>query len=266
MATAAVAARPSAPRAFLAICGRDVFVWLRELPSFLIQVGLQPLFLAFIFGRVLPKLGLAAPSLREVLLPGLVGLTALMTALQGIALPMVLEFGFSKEIEDRLLAPLPTAAVALQKIAIGTVRGLAGALFVLPLAWAIMGWSSVHVRGDHILRFALFLVLASLLGASLGLAIGTAVEPRQINIVFTLVFVPLFFTGCVQYPWANLDSLEWFKVLTAFNPLTYAAEGLRSSLVHVPHMQPWIAALVCAAWIVALAALGVRGFRKRAVD
>jgi ABC-2 type transport system permease protein len=48
--------------------------------------------------------------------------------------------------------------------------------------------------------------------------------------------------------------------------MTYASEGLRSSLVTVPHMQPWIAALALAAWIVALGVLGVRGFRRRAVD
>jgi ABC-2 type transport system permease protein len=266
MSTAAVALNPSSPRAFLAICGRDLFVWARDLPGFVIQVALQPLFLAFIFGRVLTELGLATPALREVLLPGLVGLTAVMTALQGIALPLVLEFGYTKEIEDRLLAPLPVALVAVQKVVVGALRGIAGALLVLPLAWAIMGWSSVDVRGDHIPRFVLFLVLAALLGSSLGLAIGTSVDPRKINIVFTLVFVPLFFTGAVQYPWATLGALEWFKVVCAFNPLTYANEGLRSSLVDVPHMQPWIAALVLAGSIATLTTLGVRGFRRRAVD
>jgi ABC-2 type transport system permease protein len=265
MATA-VALRPSAPRAFLAICGRDVFVWSRDLPGFLIQVALQPLLLAFIFGRVLPELGLATPGLREVLLPGLVALTAMQTALQGIALPLVLEFGYTKEIEDRLLAPLPVALVAVEKVLVGALRGVVGALVVLPLAWAIMGFGGTDLHFDYLLRFALFLVLTALLGSAVGLALGTSVDPRQINVVFTLVFVPLFLTGCVQYPWPSLDALPWFQWLTALNPLTYACEGVRSAVVDVPHMQPWIAALVLAGWIAALTLIGLRGFRQRAVD
>jgi ABC-2 type transport system permease protein len=260
------APRGGVPRTFWAICVRDFFVLSREAPGFLIQVALQPLFLAFIFGRVLPQIGLARPSLAVVLLPGLVGLTAVLTALQSVALPMVLEFGYTKEIEDRLLAPLPVALVGVQKIVGAAVRGVLGAAIVLPLAWLIMGWNSVQLQGDHILRFHLFLVLGALLGSTLGLTLGTLVEPRHINVVFTLVFVPLFFTGCVQYPWATLDSLEWFKWVTAVNPMTYVSEGLRSSVVPVPHMQPWIAAVVLVAWIAALAVLGIRGFRRRAVD
>jgi ABC-2 type transport system permease protein len=33
----------------------------------------------------------------------------------GAALPLVLQFSFTKEIEDRLLAPIPTARVAVEK-------------------------------------------------------------------------------------------------------------------------------------------------------
>jgi ABC-2 type transport system permease protein len=257
----------SVPRTFVAICWRDVFVVLRELPSFLVQVLLQPLFLAFVLGRVLPELGLATPAFASVLLPGVVGFTVLLTALQGIAMPLVLEFGYTKEIEDRLLAPLPVSLVAVQKLAIAALRGIVGGLVVLPLAWAIMGFGTVHASGDHVARFALFVVLASLLGATLGLALGTSVQPKYIQIVFTVVFTPLFFTGCVQYPWATLGKLEWFKIVTLFNPMTYASEGLRSALVPaVPHMQPWIAALVVAGASVVFSWLGLRGFRRRAVD
>ena len=61
-------------------------------------------------------------------------------------------------------------------------------------------------------------VLGSLLGASLGLVLGTLVKPNRINIVFSLVFTPLLFTGCSQYPWPSLDKLPWFQVVTALQP------------------------------------------------
>jgi ABC-2 type transport system permease protein len=254
-------------RTFLAICWRDVFVVVHDFPSFLLQVVVQPLFLAFVFGRILPELSLAQPGFADVLLPGVVGMTVVLTALQGIALPLVLEFGYTKEIEDRLLAPLPTSLVAVEKIVIGALRGLFGGLVVLPLAWLIMGWNAVELSGDHVPAFALFCVLGAVLGSSLGLALGTLVDARRINVMFAFIFTPLLFTGCVQYPWATLDPIRWFQVVTLFNPLTYASEGLRGSLVpQVPHMAGWTAGLVATVWIVAFVALGLHGFRRRAVD
>jgi ABC-2 type transport system permease protein len=254
-------------RTFLAICARDVFVMVRELPSFILQTVVQPLFLAFIFGRVLTQLGLANPHFGTVLLPGLVAMALALTALQGIALPLVLEFGYTKEIEDRLLAPLPVLLVAVEKIVIATLRGIFGGLVILPLAWLVIGWGSVDVTGDHLARFALFCVLAALVGASLGLTLGTAVEPRRINVMFAFIFTPLLLTSCVQYPWPPLDSLHWFKIFTLFNPLTYGSEGVRGALApQVPHLAGWIAALALLGWIALFVAVGLRGFRRRVVD
>ncbi len=83
---------------------------------FLPQVVLQPVFLLFVFGRVLVELGFATAEYTDVLLPGVIALTAVLTALQTTAFPLVIDFSFTKEIEDRLLAPLPTALVAVEKV------------------------------------------------------------------------------------------------------------------------------------------------------
>ena len=53
--------------------------------------------------------------------------------------PLVVEFGFTKEIEDRLLAPISIAGVASEKILVGIIQALIAGLFVLPLAWLMMG-------------------------------------------------------------------------------------------------------------------------------
>jgi ABC-2 type transport system permease protein len=104
-------------------------------------------------------------------------------------------------------------------------------------------------------------------GAGLGLVLGTLVTPNRINVVFSLVFTPLLFTGCSQYPWPSLDRLPWFQVVTACNPMTYASEGMRAALVpDVPHIRPWISLTVLAGSIVVLSVVGVRGFYRRAID
>ena len=63
---------------------------------------------------------------------------------------------------------------------------------------------SIPWRWGGLPLFLTFVVLGALLGAGLGLVLGTLVSPNRINIVFSLVFTPLLFTGCSQYPWPSL--------------------------------------------------------------
>ena len=222
-------------RAFLAVLWRDLYVTGRELPVFLAQVVLQPLFLLFVFGKVLTDLGFAQPGYTRVLFPGIVALTATVTGLQSTAFPLVIDFSFTKEIEDRLLAPLPVGMVAVEKVVFASMRALLAALVMLPIGIWVLG--SIPWRAN------------------------------RINVMFALVLTPLLFTGASQYPWASLDDLRWFQVVTAGNPLTYVSEGMRAALVpDVPHIQPWVSVVVLVATIVVSLTVGIRLFLRRAVD
>ena len=57
---------------------------------------------------------------------------------------MVQEFGYTKEIEDRVLAPLPVSLVAIEKVLFGAIQGLLAAAIVFPIA------AVVHAGGVHI--------------------------------------------------------------------------------------------------------------------
>ena len=252
-------------RAFRAVLGRDLFVTGKELPVFLAQVILQPLFLLFVFGRVLSSLGYTQHGYSHLLFPGLVALTAVITGMQTLAFPLVVEFGWTKEIEDRLLAPMATGLVAAEKVVFAALRAMIAATLMIPVGILVLG--SIPWRWSGLPLLALALVLGSLLGAGLGLALGTLVVPNRINIVFSVVFTPLLFTGCSQYPWPSLARLRWFQVVTAANPMTYVSETMRAALVpSVPHIQPWICLVVLAGALAGLLAIGVRGFYRRAID
>ena len=103
---------------------RDLFVTGRELWVFLAQVIVQPLFMLFVFGKILTQLGYTSGSYAAVLFPGIVGLTTVVTALHQAIRPLQIEFSLTMEIEDRLLAPLPLWAVALEKTVIASLNGL----------------------------------------------------------------------------------------------------------------------------------------------
>jgi ABC-2 type transport system permease protein len=216
--------------AFLAILHRDLRVTGREFVPFLMQALMQPLFFLFIFGKVLPGIGLAAGNFASLVLPGIVALTGMIAAMQGVALPLVLDLGFAREIDDRLLSPLPVWWVAFEKALFGAVRGVIASSVIFPLAWLILG-NGFAVRADRIPVLIGMVVLTGCVGSTIGLLMGTVIKPDQISLMFTLIFTPLLFTGCTYYPWGALKNIRWFQVLTLLNPLTYAAEGLRYSMV-----------------------------------
>ena len=243
--------RPDVGRAFRALLWRDVFVTGRELVPFLLQVVLQPVFLLFVFGKVLVELGFATDGYSDVLLPGVIALTAFLTALQNTAFPLVIDFSFTKEIEDRLLAPLPTALVA--------------AAVMFPISWWVLG--TLPVEWADLPVLTVVLVLGSLVGAVMGMTLGTLVKPNRINVVFAVVLTPLLFTGSTQFPWQSLDTLRWFQVVCALNPLTYVSEALRAEMApDVPHLPLWLCALALAGFLVVFGVTSLVGFRRRALD
>jgi ABC-2 type transport system permease protein len=261
-----VTARRVEMRAFVALCGRDLWVTVRHEPmAFLAQALLQPIFFLFVFGRVLPDIGAAQGNYGQQLMPGVMALTLVLTALQNTALPLVIEFSFTNEIEDRLLAPLPTAAVAFQKMAIAALRGIIAALLILPLGALILP-GGLAISDPTWIALIGVLIVGSLTAAGMGLVLGTAVPPNRISVVFAIVLTPLIFTGATFYPWSSLASLEWFQILTLFNPLTYVSEGMRASLTDTPHLASGWIALGLVVSLVALTGLGAWGFVRRAVN
>lgn len=263
-APAAPAPRASARRAFLAILWRDVFVTGKEFWVLLIQVALTPVFTLFIFAKVLGSLNYVSEDFGDLLLPGIVALAAFLTALQSVAFPLVMEFGWTKEIEDRLLAPIATDLVAIEKLLIATLRGLVAAIIMFPIGSLVLGTAPWRAAGLPLL--ILVLVLAAWTGAGIGITIGTAVPPPKISIMFGLIFPPLMFTGATQYPLTELDNLRWFQVISALNPLSYASEGVRAALVpYIPHLDPWLSVTALAGFGLLFTVTGLIGFRRRAL-
>jgi len=112
----------------------------------------------------------------------------------------------------------------------------------------------------------LAIVLGAIVGSVLGLVLGTFISPNRIRLMFSLILTPLIFTGSCQYPWPALDKVRWFQVVAALNPLTYVSEALRSALTTgVPHINPVVCVGALLAFIGGLTALGLEGFRRRAL-
>jgi ABC-2 type transport system permease protein len=194
-----------------------------------------------------------------------VGLAIVFQGIQAVALPLVQEFGYSKEIEDRVLAPLPTWAVGVQKIVTGVLQGLIAAALVFPIA-AVVPATPVHLH----VHWIVLLTLAPLAGwaaAALGLVLGTRVAPQNVSYLFALVVLPMTFLGAIYYPWTALAPVRWLQVAVLVNPLVYMCEGFRAALVGgVSHMALYWVYLALGGFSAVLTFIGVKGFEARVVS
>ena len=264
-------ASPTALAAFRALLLRDLRVLRRDWVAFLVGSLMQPLLLMFVFTYVLPKVGMAAggPARADVfstlLVPGVVALAMFMQGLQAVTIRFAIEIGYTREIEDRVMAPLPVWAVAVEKVLAGGLQALAAGAVVFPLA-AVVPVTTVHLHANIPALLGVG-VLAALLSATVGLVVGTVVDPGRIQLAFGAIVLPITFLGAVYYPWTALTPIPWLKALVLANPLVYISEGLRGALTTgVPHMNPWLVATAMSGFILTLGAVGIRSFHRRVID
>ena len=264
--------------ALLALIVRDLVVLRKHFGEFIARTLIQPFLLVFVFLYVFPTIGQgigagrsAGPSesaFATVLVPGVVAISIMFQGIQAVAMQMSTEFGYTREIEDRVQAPCPIWLVAVAKVLSGAVQGMLAAVIVFPIA------AIVHARGVHAqltVHWAVVLTLiplACVAMSSLGLLLGTTFEPRNIGLMFGFVVLPLTFLGGTYYQWTRLSPVKlgdfhWLQTLVLVNPLIYVAEGMRAGLTQASHMHLYIIYPVLTGFCVFFLGLGLTNFRRR---
>jgi len=251
-------------KTFWALFARDAHVARRNFVPLLLQTFLQPMMFVFIFGRVMVRSGYMPASYKSLLLPGIMAISMIFTGVWAVAMPLIGEFQFTHEIEDRLLAPIENSWLAIEKVLFGAVQAVVAGLVVIPAAWLLLRPVELNLLSP--LTFAGVTLLVALLSASGGLALGCSISQTQIGLMFSMVLTPMIFFGCTYYPWSALGSFPILQKVVLVNPLVYASEGLRGTLVpqfpHLPVVAVIIALMVFDAFFLMF---GLRQFRKKAV-
>ena len=270
----------SSRTALKALVLRDLVVLRKNFWEFAIRTVVQPFLLCFVFLYVFPKIGQgigggrSAPgesAFATVLVPGVVGISVMFQGVQAVALQMAQEFGFTREIEDRVQAPCPISLVALSKVLSGAVQGLISAAIVLPIA------SVVHAAGVaahldlHWWVILTLVPLACVAMTSLGLVLGTSFEPRNIGLMFGFVVLPITFLGGTYYQWTRLAPVRigpwhWLQTVVLVNPLIYVNEGMRAAFTNASHMHLYVVYPVIVGFLALFLAVGLRNFRRRVLS
>jgi ABC-2 type transport system permease protein len=263
--------------ALRALIQRDLVVLWKHKIEFTVRTLVQPFLLCFVFLYVFPKIGqgigggsgpAAESAFATVLVPGVVGLSIMFQGIQAVAMQLAQEFGFTREIEDRVQAPCPIWLVAISKVLSGGGQGIISAIIVLPIA------SVVHAAGVeaninlHWLIILTMVPLACLAMTSLGLLLGTSFEPRNLGLMFGFIVLPLTFLGGTYYLWTRLSPVavggfHWLQIIVLVNPLIYVNEGMRAAFTNAPHMHLYVIYPALLAFSAIFLTLGLRNFRRK---
>jgi ABC-2 type transport system permease protein len=263
--------------ALRALIRRDMVVLWKHKIEFAVRTLVQPFLLCFVFLYVFPKIGQgigassipgAESAFATVLVPGVVGLSIMFQGIQAVAMQLAQEFGFTREIEDRVQAPCPIWLVAISKVLSGGAQGIISAIIVLPIA------SVVHAAGVeahlslHWLEILTIVPLSCLAMTALGLLLGTSFEPRNLGLMFGFIVLPITFLGGTYYEWTRLAPVKlggfhWLQTVVLVNPLIYVNDGMRSAFTNAPHMHLYVIYPALLAFSAVFLTLGLRNFRHK---
>ncbi|HUC28818.1 MAG TPA: ABC transporter permease [Candidatus Acidoferrum sp.] len=253
-------------KTFGAMLARDAHVARRNALQLLFQTFLQPLLFVFIFGRVMVGSGYMPATYKSLLLPGIIAISMVFTGIWAVAMPLIAEFQWTREIEDRLLSPIDISYIAIEKVIAGMLQALVAGLAVIPLAWLVLR-PGVDIHLHMPLQFIAIILLVAAFSACGGLALGCSINQQHIGLMFGMVITPMIFFGCTYYPWSALTTFPILQKLVLINPLVYASEGLRAALVpQFPHLS--VIAVLCALTVfdILLLVVGLRRFESKAVS
>jgi ABC-2 type transport system permease protein len=253
-------------KTFIAMLARDAHVARRNAIQLFLQTFLQPLLFVFIFGRVMVGSGYLPPAYKSLLLPGIIAISMVFTGIWAVAMPLIAEFQWTREIEDRLLAPIDITWIAIEKVIAGMLQALVAGLIVIPLAWLVLR-PGVEINIGTPFTFILIIVLVATFSACGGLALGCSINQQHIGLMFGMVITPMIFFGCTYYPWSALDKFPILQKGVLINPLVYASEGLRAMLVpRFPHLSTIAVLLALLFFDILLLVVGLRQFEKKAIS
>jgi ABC-2 type transport system permease protein len=252
--------------AFWALLHRDLYVTGKNALFLLMGTMTQPILVVLVFGNILPRLGLVAPEFRSVMLPGLMSISILMAGVQGVLMPLSIDLSGSREVDERVLAPLGIVGVAFEKVVAGAVHASVAGLIALPVMTLLMAKVSGMTFTINWVALIPFVVMSGLLSASFGLTLGTSIQPRFSGLLFAIVLGPMMMFGCAYYPWAALKVIGVLQYVFLLNPLVFMSEAMRFAVTpEAAHMPPALLLAGLVGFTAFFTIAGARAFERRTI-
>jgi ABC-2 type transport system permease protein len=208
-------------------------LWLREIKRFLrdrvriVVSFVQPLLWLVVFAAgfgarlIIPDIGY-----QQYLFPGIIGQTLLFTAMfMGVSVIWDREFGFMKEI---LVSPVSRFTIFMGKMLGDSTAAMLQGVIVFVFGF-ILG-----IPFDPLtLVAALPVMLLLTFGlVSVGLILASFMSSLEnFGAIQTFINLPIFFLSGALFPITGSGTPQWLQVASAFDPLTYGIDALRTVIL-----------------------------------
>lgn len=229
----------------LAIFQRDVIVFTRDLVSELVTTLANPLTYILIFGLGLggyigPVEGV--PYLIFVV-PGLISMAAVLSAFDDSAWGLWFHRVVQGTIQEYRVNPITTYDIILAKILSGFFKAVVKGTVV---AVVLVLWTGFRAEIGHLLLYAVFILIGSVLFTSLGTIVGTLVDsPEAMGRIEAVIVYPLVFLSGVFFP-LSVYPASIAPVIRRL-PTTALFEGARQSLLRGEFSPSFLGILIVSA-------------------
>lgn len=242
-------------------------LWLREIKRFLrdrariVISFVQPLLWLVVFAAGFgARIALTGVDYQQYIFPGIIGQTLLFTAMfMGVSVIWDKEFGFMKEI---LVSPVSRFTIFLGKMVGDSTAALLQGVIVFAFGF-LLGIPFDPVTFVYALPIMLLITFGLV---SLGLIIASFIGSLEnFGAIQTFVNLPLFFLSGALFPITGAGTPEWLRVASAFDPLTYGVDALRTAILGsawTPMHPLYINVGVVVLFDVAMIAVGTWAFSR----
>jgi len=220
----------------------------------LIQPLVYFLTLGFGFNALFQQAGRG--SYIQFVVPGVVAQTILFTSIfWGINVMWDKQFGFLKET---LVAPVSRLKVllggSLGGATIAVIQGTTLLLIAMLFGFRPYSWSMLTIT-----LIVMFLLAIAMVSFSSG--VGSVVNDMQAFMAITnFLVIPLFFLSSALFPLENVPKV--MKAIAYANPLTYAVDAMRTSLVNQGHFNIWVDLSVMGGMMLLLLYFSIYRFKR----
>lgn len=239
-------------------------LWLRQMKKYrrsgvrMVMSLIQPLVyfltLGFGFNALFQQAGRG--SYIQFVVPGVVAQTILFTSIfWGINVMWDKQFGFLKET---LVAPVSRLKVllggSLGGATIAVIQGTTLLLIAMLFGFRPYSWSMLAIT-----FIVMFLLSIAMVSFSSG--VGSVVNDMQAFMAITnFLVIPLFFLSSALFPLENVPKV--MKAIAYANPLTYAVDAMRTSLVNQGHFNIWLDLSVMGGMMLLLLYFSIYRFKR----
>jgi ABC-2 type transport system permease protein len=210
---------------------RFLRIWIQTLIPPIITMSLYFIIFGNLIGSRVGKMG--GFSYMEFIVPGLIMMSVITNSYTNVC-SSFFSAKFQRNIEEILVAPVPTNILILGYVGGGVMRGILTGILVTIV-------SLFFVRFDvHSWLFVIFtLLLTSILFSLAGLLNAVFAKTfDDISIIPTFVLTPLTYLGGVFYSITMLPTFwQW---VSKINPIVYMINGFRYGFLGVSDVPLWI--------------------------